>query len=173
MNISREWAMPSKDTFKIKPIKKFLERSLKLAPLGHIVDPYVRDSVFKPICHLTNDLNPSFEASAHMDAGEFLDCLENETIAFLFFDPPYSPRQVQECYQGIGKKVTIKDTQSSFYSRVKDIAKDKIMPGGLVACFGWNSNGFGKSRGFEMIEILLVPHGSNKYDTICTLERKL
>lgn len=29
------------------------------------------------------------------------------------------------------------------------------------------------NRGFEMIEILLVPHGGSKNDTICTVEKKL
>ena len=35
------------------------------------------------------------------------------------------------------------------------------------------SNGIGKNRGFEMLEILLVPHGGSKNDTIVTVERKL
>ena len=38
--------------------------------------------------------------------------------------------------------------------------------------FGWNSIGFGKNRGFEIIEILLVAHGGTKNDTIVTVERK-
>ena len=33
--------------------------------------------------------------------------------------------------------------------------------------------GLGKNRGFEMLEILLVPHGGSKNDTIVTVERKL
>jgi len=33
--------------------------------------------------------------------------------------------------------------------------------------------GIGKNRGFEMVEILLVPHGGSKNDTIVTVERKL
>lgn len=33
-------------------------------------------------------------------------------------------------------------------------------------------NGIGLKRGFEMIEILLVPHGGSKNDTIVTVERK-
>jgi hypothetical protein len=37
---------------------------------------------------------------------------------------------------------------------------------------GWNSNGFGKGLGFEMIELLLIAHGSMHNDTIVTIERK-
>lgn len=147
--ISRQWAMPNSETFKIKPIKQFLERSLQGCPHGLVVDPYVRNSIFKKVCNFTNDLNPEIEATHNMDAGDFMASLSDDSIAFLFFDPPYSPRQVQECYQGIGTKVTARDTQSSFYSRVKDISTPKIKRGGYVACFGWNSNGFGKTRGLR------------------------
>jgi hypothetical protein len=31
----------------------------------------------------------------------------------------------------------------------------------------------GKTRGFEIIEILMVCHGGNINDTICTVERKI
>lgn len=49
---------------------------------------------------------------------------------------------------------------------------DKIKVGGYAISFGWNSNGFGKNRGFEVIEILLVSHGGHHNDTICTVEMK-
>ena len=42
----------------------------------------------------------------------------------------------------------------------------------MITC-GWNSNGFGKNRGFEIIEILLVAHGQHRNDTIVTVERKV
>jgi len=45
--------------------------------------------------------------------------------------------------------------------------------GGIAISFGWNSNGFGKKLGFEIIEILIVPHGSSHNDTIVTIERKV
>lgn len=31
---------------------------------------------------------------------------------------------------------------------------------------------WGKKRGFEIIEILIVPHGGSKNDTLCTVEVK-
>ena len=54
-----------------------------------------------------------------------------------------------------------------------DEIKRILKPNGLALCFGWNSNGIGKTRGFEMLEVLLVPHGGSKNDTICTAERKV
>lgn len=64
-------------------------------------------------------------------------------------------------------------TQSSFWSRIKDEVSRIIELGGLTITFGWNSNGIGKTRGFEILEILLVAHGGNHNDTIVTVERKL
>lgn len=173
MQIDRVWAMPNKATFTVKPIKELLTQALEIKPEGLVVDPYVRDSAFKSICDATNDLNPKFSATKNMEAGAFIGELPDNSIAFLFFDPPYSPRQVREAYNGVGKKVVEADTQSSFYARVKNIASAKLVPGAIVCSFGWNSNGFGKSRGFELLRVLLVAHGAHIHDTICTIERKL
>ena len=45
--------------------------------------------------------------------------------------------------------------------------------GGIVISCGWNSGGIGKKYGFEILEILLVPHGGAHNDTIVTVERKI
>jgi len=89
----------------------------------------------------------------------------------VLFDPPYSPRQISECYQHVGRKTHKEDTQSSFYSNRKNAAAKLIKPGGLAITCGWNSNGFGKTRGFELIEMLCVAHGGAHNDTIITVER--
>jgi len=47
-----------------------------------------------------------------------------------------------------------------------------LKPGGIAICFGWNSMGFGLTRGYELKEILLVTHGAAHNDTIVTVERK-
>lgn len=60
-----------------------------------------------------------------------------------------------------------------FPNNVKAILATKVKEGGIVISFGWSSQGFGKERGFEIEEILLVPHGGHHYDTIVTVERKL
>ena len=36
-----------------------------------------------------------------------------------------------------------------------------------------NSNGIGKKYGFEQIELLMIAHGGQHNDTICTVEIKL
>ena len=54
----------------------------------------------------------------------------------------------------------------------KEIARI-TKPNSIVITFGWNTNGIGKTKGFEIIEILLVAHGGSHNDTICVVERKL
>ena len=49
----------------------------------------------------------------------------------------------------------------------------KLKRNGRVICCGWNTNGLGKGRGFEMTSILIVSHGGSKNDTSVTLEYKL
>ena len=91
----------------------------------------------------------------------------------VLFDPPYSPRQIAECYAGIGRTVTMQDTQNCvLYSRVRSQIPAVLAEGGMVLSFGWNSNGMGRKHGFEIVEILMVAHGAAHNDTICVAERK-
>ncbi len=66
----------------------------------------------------------------------------------------------------------MQDTQSSFWSKLRDAIDRLIVPGGVVLSFGWNSNGMGIGRGYELLEVLMVAHGGAHNDTICIAERK-
>ena len=90
----------------------------------------------------------------------------------VLFDPPYSYRQISECYKGFGLRATSLDTSNNFYNRVMNGICDKIEPGGYAISFGWNTNGFGKNRGFYPVEYLVVAHGQHHNDTLVTVERK-
>lgn len=168
MKIERVWAMPNKWTFTIKPIKQLLEEEITNMGMNW-VDPFA--GKYSP-AKITNDLNPGLKTDFHIDALDFLKTFPNDSMAGVLFDPPYSPRQVVECYKGFGKKVTAKETKMSFWSDVKNEMARIIEPGGKAICCGWTSMGLGKNRGFEMTRILLVPHGGSKNDTICTIEIK-
>ena len=123
---------------------------------------------------LTNDLNPETEATHHLDALEFLSGLVAESVQAdaVLFDPPYSPRQVMECYQGIGRTMTQADGQGTWYAEKSAIDR-LLQPGGIVICCGWNSQGMGGINKFALDELLLVAHGSSHNDTIVTVERKM
>lgn len=163
--------MPNADTFSIKPIKEFVKRYLSKSRVS--VDPFARN---KRWATHTNDLNPATLAEHHLDAEEFVYLLRdnNKSADLVLFDPPYSPRQISECYKGIGLEVGMKETQSALlYQRVRN-AIDTILEGdGIVLSFGWNSVGMGISRGFELIEVFLVCHGGAHNDTICIAEKKV
>ena len=167
MKITRTWSMPSKNTFTIPPIKELLKRYVGNGQ--NWIDPFAGEN--SP-AEITNDLDIKKPTKYHLEAKEFLRQLDGLYDGCLF-DPPYSFRQIKECYNNIGLTVFQKDTQISFYSDAKNIASKLIKSNGIVICFGWNSMGFGKNRGFEMIEILLVAHGGTKNDTIVTVEKKI
>lgn len=153
MEFSRAWAMPSADTFDCKPIAEFVRRHLR----GVSVDPFARN---KQWATYTNDLNPTTLAAEHLDAECFLDSLHDQGVVAdcVILDPPYSPRQISECYAAAGIKAGMKDTQNAaLYARVRRAARALCRPGTTVLSFGWNSAGMG--QGFQQIELLLVAHG--------------
>ena len=105
------------------------------------------------------------------DALDLLAEHRNASVFGVLFDPPYSPRQLKECYDSLG--MTLHDSKSSVWSKWKDEIARVIKPGGICISFGWSSNGLGKKRGFAIEEILLVAHGGWHNDTIVTVERKV
>lgn len=165
---SRHWAMPNHETFKIKPIAALLERYV-INPHDW-VDPFAGAN--SP-AGITNDLNPEMPTGWHMEAVDFVREIVPSNTRGILFDPPYSFRQVSEHYKFIGKKATQKDTSMLFYEKVKSAVCEKIIKGGYAISFGWNTNGFGKARGFRIIEIMAVAHGGSKNDTFVTVEVKI
>lgn len=171
MKFNRVFAMPNSETFSIPPIAAFVQ-----AYLQHITpsaDPFARN---KNWATHTNDLNPQTSAQHHLDAEDFLKMLGQQSVRLQLgiFDPPYSSRQISECYKQIGREVSTKETQNAaLYKRVRDALDPLIVPGGRVLSFGWSTNGMGKTRGYEIEAILLVAHGGAHNDTICMAERKL
>lgn len=163
--IRRVWAMPSRHTFTIKPIAELLARYV--GDGRGWADPFAGEN--SP-AEFTNDLHPGKPTKHHVHAREFVAVLP-APLEGVLWDPPYSPRQIRECYDGIGIKGPAQDFQS-----LADIKRElglRIRPGGLAICCGWNSGGFGKTLGFEQIEVLLVPHGKDHNDTIVTVERRI
>lgn len=165
--VCRVWAMPNAETFKIKPIAELLRRYIKSTDI--VIDPFANGS---KIATITNNLNPDYDTDYHVDALDFLKMFADASVDVVLYDPPYSPRQVSECYKGVGREVTFIDTSGAWRRKHLDEIQRILKPGGMVFCFGWNSNGVGKKRGFKMIELLLVAHGGSHNDTICTVEVK-
>lgn len=168
IRFNRIWAMPNKYTFAIPPIYEFIfdhinsdgiERRYKT-----IVDPFCGSSL---IANIRNDMRES-----GVESLDWLMSMKSASADVVLFDPPYSPRQKKECYDDVG--VHLSDTTSGYWAELKDEIARITKPGGLVLSFGWNSNGIGMSRSFRIIEPgLIVAHGGNHNDTMCTAERKI
>lgn len=167
---SREWAMPSADTFTVRPIGDFVRKYLAGSLVS--IDPFARNNAW---ASYTNDINPQTTAGYHMDAVAFLELMNRMgltgAVDLAILDPPYSPRQISEAYRAAGLTVGMADTQNAaLYARVRSALLPLLTPGAIVLSFGWNSAGMGK--GFEQIEIKLVAHGGAHNDTICLAERR-
>lgn len=168
--MSRVWAMPNADTFSVPEIAGFVHKYLLRSKVS--IDPFARN---KRWATHTNDLNPETAADSHMDAKDFCETLFAAGVRadLVIFDPPYSSRQVAECYAQIGRETTMEDTQGKSWTDWKTAIASLCLPGAIVLSFGWNSSGMGKKHGFEMLEIMLCAHGGQHNDTICMAERRL
>jgi hypothetical protein len=158
--IERKWAMPNKWTFKIKPIAEFLREEI----VGLTADPFAgKNSPAQEQNDIQEDCGNI--DTDHKDALSWLKDKRTERYDTALFDPPYSITQARQ----YGKK---EFASMKYWANCKNEIARIIKPGGKAICFGWNSMGLGKNRGFEMERILLVAHGGSKNDTICTVEIK-
>jgi hypothetical protein len=157
----RVFSMPNKNTFEMIPARDFIYGYLGRS--NRTYDPFCGSS---KIAVFRNDL-----ALTGKDSTDWLMSLPCCCAELVLFDPPYSPRQLKECYSSIG--ASLHDTKSSVWKIWKSEIARITEPNGVVLSFGNNSMGIGKSNGFKMERIRLIPHGGNHYDTICTAERKI
>jgi len=175
MLINRVWAMPNKWTFRIKPIKKLLEKYVSNGKGW--VDPF---SGMSNLVEFTNDLNPNTPTKSHLEALEFLKQFKDNSMEGVLFDPPYSIPTLLRCYEEIGvslkgsKKIKTKWGENNNFWKDRKIQAGRIIkPNGIAISFGWSTCGIGKTNGFKIVEILLVCHGGLHNDTIVTIEKKI
>lgn len=161
MKISRVWAMPNLYTFRVKPIMALLE-DYKVG--AGWIDPFAGQH--SP-AEVTND--DRLPAKYNMDGLEFLKQWQDQSWAGVIFDPPYSVEQALRFYK---PKHGGTAGRAEYWARCKDEIARIIKTGGIAICFGWDSTGIGKARGFDLEEVLLVCHGACHNDTIVTVEVK-
>ena len=169
LQLDHEWSMPNHLTFNIRPIKRLL--SDICLPIGDrvILDPFSNRN--HGFATNYNDINPDNYGS-NMDALEWLKTFDSYSADIILFDPPYSLRQLKECYEGIGLSLTQDMTQNYFTDLKKEISR-VLKTGGTCVSFGWNTNGIGKNLGFQKIRIMVLHHGGLHNDTLVLVEKNL
>lgn len=163
--INRIWAMPNKNTFSIKPICNLIDKYI----FGYSIDPFANSN---KLATVTNDLNKEYDTDYNLDAIDFLKTFDHNSVDTVLFDPPYSPTQVSRSYKELNMTVNMQTTQTSYWGNLNNEIARIVKPQGIVISCGWNSRGVGLTRGFDLLEVLLVPHGSNHNDTIVVVEKK-
>jgi hypothetical protein len=166
MKFTRVWAMPNKYTFVIPAIRYFVNKYTTGKEV--IVNPMCGET---GLGNFTNDLNPRITADEHLDAIIYLQKLGSNFADVVLFDPPFSSRQALESYESVGLENFCKN--NGWYANLRtEISRITKIDGYVISC-GWNSNGLGKKRGFELEDGLVVAHGSSHNDTIIVAERKV
>jgi len=160
--------MPSRWTFSIKPIAQLLKEEVMSGQ--NWIDPFAGQN--SP-ASIRNDINPESEAEYHEDALKFLQRQPDEEYDGVLFDPPYSATQAKRLYDTLGLRFTADMGRPEYWSKCLTECSRILKKGGRAIVFGWNSNGIGKTRGFELEKILLIAHGSRRNDTIITIETKI
>jgi len=164
--------MPNMWTFTIPSVSLVIKKYVSDRGIGW-VDPFAGEN--SP-AEITNDLNPQRNTTAHMDALQFLKQIKTNSAIGVLYDPPYSFTQAKECYDSFGKDLFLdhdfSPTKMDYWAACKNEIARILKVDGICICFGWNSNGIGKNRGFEMLEVLIIAHGGSKNDTLVTVEKK-
>ncbi len=140
----RAWAMPSGRTFSIGPIRRFISQwSLP----GRALDifPYVPPG-----------------SSIKRDGLDLLRSYAAASVNTVLYDPVYSRRQLHELYKIKG---TAYKQHPRYFKDVEQEIARVTRRGGRCLKFMWNSKSL---PGFRAVGGLLVAHGAQHNDTICT-----
>lgn len=171
LRFRRIWAMPSLDTLSVPEIAAWVKGYAMKSKCS--IDPFARNC---RIAHYRNDLSPTTAAEYHMDSRDFLKLMKAKGVRpdLAILDPPYSHHQIKVSYDEVGKARTPEDVaRMGRWTEEKDLLCEMMPTGGIVLQLGWNSAGMGEKRRYELIDVLLVCHGTGHNDTICIAERKL
>ena len=161
------WDMPNKYTFQIPSVARFIEKNTVIQKLEYnkpplrICDPFCGASKIAETC---NDIRES-----GIDSLVWLKDLPTGEFDIVLFDPPYTPRQLKECYDSIG--LSLHDTTSGYWAKLKDEVARMTRPDGIVLSFGYGASQVGMKRGFYIYDGLVVLHGGNHNATICMAEQ--
>ena len=168
-------------------IRKILDREVDLMMRrtkgdGLGIDPFARESFTNSIENfITNDLNKEFDCHYNCEFKDFARTIRHriewnklQMIDLVFFDPPYSLRQLKEQYDGVGKDLELWQTHN-MWKEGKDHLAACMPVGSRVVSLGWTTSGFGKKRGFEKVAVHVFEQVAreDRYSLLVTVEEKV
>jgi len=143
LKMSRVWSVPNIQTFSIPFIKKLIKKYRTGKVLDLFIFPFDEDVLIK------------------------LEKIKTESIDVLLYDPPYSSNMAKTLYDNKGKNIF-----GNYYHKNLRLEASRVLkPGGIVIKFGWDSTRL--NNNLEIIEVILISHGGQHHDTICTIQRKI
>jgi hypothetical protein len=144
--------MPKKDVTRIPVVSQFLMEAF--------AERCVMEPFRMPITFIDNEEY----------ALDILNAQPNNSEEGVLLRPPITWSQAETYIKSKGRTW---DGRTTWWKTLKDEAARITMTGGIVVSVGWDSNGLGKSRGFQLERILMVAHGGHWHDTLLTVERKV
>ena len=179
------WAMPNKNTFLIPAINRLIKKYLDAsAPNAVWIDPFANESCFNARMKYTNDINPAFDTTHHLDALAFLRLQPDNSVDGVLFDPPYTIHQINQVYAGFGDEKPVKQS-TAYYSEISRICK----PNACVISFGFTACGVPatlsrddklrklakktkRQTNFKKCEMLVLGHGGGHNATIVVVDKR-
>jgi hypothetical protein len=158
----RIFEMPSKDTFSMPKLRKWVLKHLE----GRVLNVFAGETKLREYAGkiVYNDINPELRVDYHYDAREISQFFAPESFDSILLDPPYSYFQAINTYH-CKRMLDV--------SRVISEADKLLKSGGVAITLGRNSTGFGKKRGYQKKAILLVNSGACHNDIIVVVEQKV
>ena len=153
---------PRKYTFEMGKLKSWTIQNCN----GKVLNLFAGKTLLKGVDEVRIDLNKDVPADYYMDAFAFVLMAKEQGMMFdtVIFDPPYNLRKSREKYFGV---------YTSELRKIKTELPNIIKEGGTIICYGYDTTGMGKQRGFELIKICIVNHSGDHNDTLCTIEKKI
>lgn len=117
---------------------------------------------------LRNDIDKNTKAEKHLDVFKFLEKIPEESLDAVIIDPPFSFNQAAKHYKNsAGKCLGV-----GWIPAVRREAGKKLKPGGIMICLGWDANGAGNKKLFDLIRVIVCAHGQARNATIMTIDKK-
>ncbi len=149
-----------KYTFDAPIVKRWVQKRLR----PPVLNLFAGKNVLHPREYRV-DLDPTMPELNYVgDAQDYLN-EHKDKVRFntVIYDPPWNERKAKEFYEGryIGKFTKLKE----------DIAKI-VSQGGIIISAGYEISNFGKKRGFEIIDGIIVNPGGEMKPYFVVIEEK-